>query len=233
MTMSTPIIPQFINEEVPSIHGYPGNYQRPKRIGVQIDALAKIFHLDPSHALDFSKNLPRLPEGFGWFAIPRWQNIAQTYDEAVECMLKAIASARKFTEYTVDHNCLRQSQRTVEMFKKIGEAQHGDILVIAGQFGLRHRGRSPRRAQVLFKPNEFGLGFFAIGCMLCTHPERLEKYEDLFLDCVGDEYNCPDNGAPFNSVLCFGFRGRRVKVGIHLASDANNHFGASSGWFLQ
>jgi hypothetical protein len=37
--------------------------------------------------------------------------------------------------------------------------------------------------------NEFGLGVFAFGCMLLTHPERLSTGDTLMIDCSGDEYS--------------------------------------------
>jgi hypothetical protein len=37
--------------------------------------------------------------------------------------------------------------------------------------------------------NEFGLGAFALGCMLITHPERLSDINTLMIDCSGDEYS--------------------------------------------
>jgi len=55
----------------------------------------------------------------------------------------------------------------------MAEIKHHDILVVPAQFGLRHRGRSVRRVREVMNANEFGLGVFAIGIMLLTHPERL------------------------------------------------------------
>src|SRR3989344_4673510 len=62
---------QYANEEVRSNYKYPKEYKGPKPILDQIKAIAKIFDLDPSHAIEFAKNLPALPDGAeGWFAIP-------------------------------------------------------------------------------------------------------------------------------------------------------------------
>jgi len=228
---------QFVDEEVSSSYAYPKGYKGPKPLGEQINALAKIFGLDPSHALEFARNLPGLPEGAeGWFAIPRWEKVARTYNEAVECILRAIVSERKFTNYRegqLGPDRLRQSQRSIEMWQKIGETQQGDILIISGQLGLRHRGRSVRRARAVFQANEFGFGAFATGCMLLTHPERLEKWGDLFIDCAGDEYDYPGGVVRFGGAPYFSFGGGRVEFSTFWVSDADGYCGASSGFVPQ
>jgi len=149
---------------------------------------------------------PLLPNAEGWFAIPKWQTLAPTYGKAVEKMFTIIASQWKFHNYRkgqlgVDY--FRQHAKTVQMIGQLGDEQHNfDILVVAAQFGLRHRGRSVRRARTVFAKNEFGLGVFAVGCMLLTHPERL--WGQLHVDCAGDEFDPVNDGdfceAPF---LCF------------------------------
>src|SRR3989344_2377111 len=71
---------QYANEEVRSNYTYPKEYKGPKPVADQIKALAKIFDLDPSHAIEFTKNLPALPEGAeGWFAIPSVPALAAKY----------------------------------------------------------------------------------------------------------------------------------------------------------
>ena len=85
---------------------------------------------------------------------------------------------------------LRQNERTRLAEDILAKQQPGsDILVLAAQFGLRHRGCSARRARVVMAGNEFGLGAFALGCMLITHPERLSLIDTLMIDCSGDEYS--------------------------------------------
>ena len=69
---------QFADEKVRSSYTYPKEYKGPKPVADQIKTLAKIFGLDPSHAIEFAKNLPALPEGAeGWFAIPSVDALAK------------------------------------------------------------------------------------------------------------------------------------------------------------
>ncbi|MDD5437978.1 MAG: hypothetical protein PHC70_02425 [Patescibacteria group bacterium] len=87
-----------------------------------------------------------------------------------------------------EEECLHQHPRSIEMWAKLYDQQKSDLLLVPAQFGLRHRGRSVRRVREIYLANEFGLGIFATCIMLLTDPERLEKYNDLWINCAGDEY---------------------------------------------
>ena len=99
----------------------------------------------------------------------------------------------------IDTAHLRQHSRTVEALAKLAETQTGDILIIAVQYGMRHRGKSVRRARETFASNEFGLGAFAIGCMALVHPERYVRWEELDTDCAGDEF-APSADGDFSEI---------------------------------
>src|SRR3989344_1844278 len=116
MTMSQTF--QYANEEICSIYTYPKEYKGPKPIADQIKAIAKIFDLDPSQALEFAKNLPAL-ESFvpadalkrtGWFAIssvdalakkhfPEVKGPGEKYCQAVQLVHAKIAVSRSFYNY--------------------------------------------------------------------------------------------------------------------------------------
>jgi hypothetical protein len=238
---------QFANEEVRSSYTYPKEYKGPKPIADQIKALAKIFDLDPSQALEFAKNLPALPEGAeGWFAIPSVDAVAkkhfpdvtdsaQKYCQAVHLVHAKIASSRSFYNYregqiTPDH--LRLHARTAHALDLIAEAQKGDILIIAAQLGMRHRGRSVRRAREVFVGNEFGLGSFATGSIVLTHPQRLVRWEEMDMDCAGDEFS-PDADGQFDDAPFFSFGGSRVGFGADWFGHADGDCGSASGFSPQ
>ncbi len=183
---------QYANEVVSSSYTYPGEYKGAKEITEQIKMIGKIFGLDTKQALAYVKNLPALPEGSeGWFAVPTISAIAkkhfsgitdpmQKYCEAVQLVHKKLKSSRSFTNYRdgeIVPAKLRQHARTVNFLEQLENQQPGDILIIAAQYGMRHRGKSVRRARETFMSNEFGLGSFAEGCMALTHPERYVRWE--------------------------------------------------------
>jgi len=227
---------QFADEEVKSNYGYLSGY-KPKGITEQTNILRQLL---PGIGFADEKlaEQPLPPNAEGWFAIPRWQSVAKTYGEAVQKVLDLIKKQREgkfynWREGKLGKQYLRQHERTAKKLETLGEQQKGyDILVVAAQFGLRHRGRSVRRAREVFTANEFGLGAFEIGCMLLTHPERLQHYDDLWIDCAGDEY-APGADGGFSSAPCFGFSGGRVRFGAHWFGSARGSDGSASGFLPQ
>ena len=238
---------QFADEEVESSYTYPKEYRGPKQIVDQIKAIAEIFGLDPSNALEFAKNLPELPNGAeGWFAIPTVDAVAakhfpevtdpaDRYCRAVELVLEKIGKSRKFYNYRegeITPNRLRQHARTLHALGQIGEPQKGDILIVPAQYGMRHRGRSVRRAREVFVAGEFGLGAFAVGCMALTHPDRYVRWEELDTDCAGDEF-APDADGDFSVAPFFRFSDGEVRFSAGWFGPAYGKCGSVSGFVPQ
>ena len=224
----------FANEEVWSSYAYSKDY-KVKGITEQTNILRKLF---PGIGFADEKlaDQPLPPNAEGWFAIPKWEKFAPTYGEAVEKVLAMIGSKRKFYNYRdgqLGTEYLRQHAKTAKMFQKLGDEQKDhDILVVPAQFGLRHKGRSVRRAREVFAANEFGLGAFAIGIMLLTHPEREVQWEQLHVDCAGDEFS-PDADGDFSLAPLFRFGGGRVRFGARWCGSAGGDYGSASAFVSQ
>jgi len=236
---------QFADEEVESSYAYPKGY-KVKGITEQTNILRQLF---PGIGFADEKLAeqplpPNLPTGQagaeGRFAIPKWQTLVadlpagrQAYGEAVEKVLAMIASKRKFYNYLdgeLGAEYLRQHAKTAKMFQKLGDEQKDfDILVVSAQFGLRHRGRSVRQARKVFAANEFGLGAFAIGIMLLTHPEREVQWEQLHVDCAGDEF-APGAVGDFSSAPIFCFHDGEVEFNAGWFAYASEEYGSASGF---
>ena len=238
---------QYANEKVRSNYTYPKEYKGPKPINDQIKAIAKIFGLDPSHALEFAKTLPELPNGAeGWFAIPSVDALAakhfpevtdpiQKYCQAVQLVHAKIVASRSFYNYRegqITPAQLRVHARTAHALDLIAETQKGDILIVAAQLGMRHRGKSVRRAREVFVANEFGLGSLAVGSIVLTHPERLVRWEELDMDCSGDEFS-PEADGDFSESPCFGFNGGKVVFASYFVDYPFGLFGSVSGFLSQ
>ena len=229
---------KFKDEEVKSNYGYLSGYRKPKSITEQTNILRQIFpgvgFADEKLA---EREVPANAEG--WFAIPKWQTIAPTYSEAVQKVLDAIKKARngKFYNYRdgqLNDQRLRQTAKTASVFQKLSDEQKDhDILVVAGQFGLRHRGRSVRRAREVFSQNEIGLGAFAVGIMILTHAERLQNVDDLWIDCAGDEFDDPDADVRFAHAPYFNFYGGKVRFDTDWFDGAHDHYGSASAFVPQ
>jgi len=225
---------KYKNEEAVSRREYPVTY-RVRPIEAQVTELRKFFpELGACNEKIARKPLPDGAEA--WFAIPRWKAIAPTYNEAVEKMVAALASKRRFDNRIVEKMgpaYLRQTERNKLAEKVIAEQQPGaDILVVAAQAGLLHRGCSARRARVVMAGNEFGLGAFALGAMLLTHPERLSHVDTLMLDCSGDEYSLRGDGV-FDRVPLYAYDICGIEFSVFYEDRARNLWGTPSGFVFQ
>lgn len=230
---------QYADEEVKSSYAYPGGYKL-KGLTEQTNILRQLFpgvgFSDPDLREQVVTGRLALPENAeGWFAISRWEKFAPTYGEAVQVVLAKLGSTRTFHNYRegqLGPDRLRQHERTVKMFQTLGDRQKGDILIVPAQFGLLHRGQSVRRAREVFKTNEFGLGTFAVACMLLTHKERLVQWEQLHVDCAGDEY-APEAGSRFEIAPLFGFSAGGVRFGTDWTDRAFEGYGSVSAFLPQ
>ena len=238
---------KFKDEEVKSAYTYPSEY-KVKSIKEQVSTAASIFGLDPASALTYAKSLPGSPDGAeGWFAVPSLTALvkkhffdvndpAEQYCRAVQLVHEKLAASRSFYNYrageiTPQH--LRQSQRAGEFWQQVeAQQQENDIKIIAAQLGLCHRGCSVRRARIRFVANEFGLGSLSVGSIILVHPERLVRYDELDIDCPGDEY-APDAVGRFSRAPCFFFSDGRVGFDARGVGGAYGYYGSASGFLAK
>jgi hypothetical protein len=228
------ITDKFKDEQVASNRVYPPTY-RVRPIEAQVTALRTIFPV----LGDCQEKLARKPllEGAeAWFAIPRWQALAPTYGEAVEMLIEILASKRKVSNRVVgklDDKYLRQCERSKLAEKVLAEHQGGnDILVVPAQAGMLHRGCSARRTRASLAGNEFGLGIFAIGCMVLMHPERLSTADTLMIDCGGDEYSVRGDYT-FDRVPLFDYDIGGIEVSVFYDDRARNLWGTPTGFLYK
>jgi hypothetical protein len=221
-------------KEVESGHIYPNGYM-PKDLTEQTNRLRELFpRIGPANKTVAERQLPTHAEG--WFAVPKWESLGVTYEEALERVLAKIAETYpnglfNCLEGKLARYYLRQTERTRVAFEKLSADQEGfDILVVPAQFGLRHRGCSIRRALEIFQADEFGLDTFSVACMIFTHPKRFQKCADLAADCSGDEY-IPDPGGSRLRAPSFCYSdGNRLTLGGRWTDDASINFGSVSGF---
>lgn len=221
---------------VASTYGYLSGYEKPKGITEQTNILRQL--ISGVGYADEKIARQEVPEGAeGWFAIPDWRKVAPTYGEAVQKVLDLIKRQRdgrfyNYREGQLGSDHLRESDKTAQAFQQIAEAQKGhDIMIVAAQFGIRHRGRSVRRVREVMNSREFGLGAFAIGIMLLTHSERLKNYDDLWIDCAGDEFS--ESDGVFDKAPYLSFYGDGVEFDTHKVSNALGYYGYASGFLPQ
>lgn len=225
---------QYSEEDAPSKRIYPATYAiRP--VEAQETILRRCFpELGTMNAKLARNPLPLGAEG--WFAIPRWQALAPTYNEAVDRVLTTLASRRRFTNRLVDklgRNFLRQSIRTERAESILANQQSGcDIFIVGAQMGMLHRGASARRAREAMLGNEFALGLFSLTSILITHPERLSSIDTIMIDCSGDEC-CLLLGTPFDRVPLFEFELGGVQLSLFYEDRACELWGTPSGFLYK
>ena len=241
---------QFSNEEVSSTYAYRSGYKpEGEDIDRQVELLQKLFpglgDANPEYLQQVKSGVVKVPtHGEKFFAIPNiWKKggipaiFGSTYSGALQKVLDKIEETREgkfhnFRKGQIDEKHIRQSARTKKFMGELSEAQgNPDILIICAQFGIRHRGRSVRRGREVIAgtSGEFGLGAFTIGTMLLTHPNRLEHYDDLWLDC-DDEFDDPASDVRFGRSPCFSFSGDKVGFDASYVGPADECYGVSSGF---
>jgi hypothetical protein len=235
---------QFADQVVSSSYTYPPEYKGPKVITEQVKTIATMFGLDPTQALGFAEKLPALPKSAeGWFAIPKVSAVAEKhfagvvgvasqYCEAVLLTHTMIKSSRTFFNYREGEIIpakLRLHLRTANALAQLAEDQPGDIMIIAAQLGMLHKGKSVNRANETFIANEFGLDPFSGCCIALTHPERLVRTEELDMDLPGGEFS-PGAVGSFSRAACLYFGDDEVLFGAGDLSYADWCYGSASGF---
>ena len=156
----------YASEEVRSSYTYPSEYKGPKSVTEQVELLLKhLPGLDPEPTLRYVRDvysklqLPSWVEGpFVFPAVsalarlffPKVEDSSEQDCAAVSLILARIAASRTFCNYRegqITPNQYRVSVRTKHALGVLAEMEQADILVAPGQFGLRHRGCSVRRAR--------------------------------------------------------------------------------------
>jgi hypothetical protein len=225
---------KYKDEEVGSNRIYPPTY-RVRPIEAQVTEFRKLFP-GLGGCLEKLGRKPLLGGAEAWFAIPRWQALAPTYNEAVELVVGVLATRRRVSNRIIGRlgpTFLRQSERSKLAEKILADQQQGsDIMVVAAQAGMLHRGCSARRTRVAMAGNEFGLGVFACVCMLLTHPERLSTGDTLMIDCSGDEYSVRGD-CTFDRVPLFDYDIGGIEFSIFYEDRARNLWGTPTGFLYK
>jgi hypothetical protein len=200
----------------------------------QVAVLRRLFPELGEATADEAIAKDKVPEGAeGYFVIPRWQVLGATYNEAVEKVLAKLAKTHHFYNHGADlfgPERLMEGAKKAAAFQHLGEEQSGhQLLVFAGQFGIRHRGRSVRRAKVVMNADEFGLGVYETAIMLLVHPDRLRNGNDLWIDAAGDEY-CSEADNQTARAPYFFFSSGWLKFVTSVVSGPLDRHGSVSGF---
>ena len=246
---------RYADEEVTSNYLYPKEYKGAKSVEKQVELLLKYLPgLDPEPTFRYMHDVYSkiaLPEWVeGPFLAPNEHVLAEKfypdvkgrlarYCAGVNLVWEKIKGSRPFCNYRegqITPDRFRRIKKTAEMIDCLIDLQKGaDIIVHPAQLGKRHGNpiaRSVRRAREVFDASEFGEGSLEIGSIILTHPERLVRYEELDIDCPGDEF-APVAAGDFSRASVFDFNGGGVGFRARSVGAAYSGYGSGSGFLPQ
>lgn len=156
-------------------------------------------------------------ESEGTFLIPKWEKLGKTYNEAVARVLEALKKDRPCYDYR-DGNWSEKYLRPIPRI--VPE-------IVSGQMGKKWKGVSVKSVRKNAAKDEVLLGIYEIGIILLTNPDILKSYDDLWIDCAGDEYSYDGDGV-FSRSPFFEFFGGRLRFGAGGVDFARVRCGAVS-----
>lgn len=162
------------------------------------------------------------------YQFQHWMKIDKTYSGAVVKMLAQIKATRPFynwREGQIDEAHLRETPRKAAAIKKLTKK---GIVTIEVQLGQKYKGRAVEDVRKSFAANEFGLGAYEMACILLADPDILKSYDDLWLDCPGDEFDVSGSSDRFGHAPFLGFSDGEVKFVAGHVSTAHGGFGSAS-----
>ena len=161
-------------------------------------------------------------------------NIADPYGKGYglicEKLFELIAGSRAFHNYQagqMNDKYIRIMEDVRVTLQKLEADTPGDVLVLAFNFGDLYAGFSPRSARwEALNNNQLPLITAQVACLLLTMPDRLTAYEQLFIDCSGDEWDWLADGSWTHSV-CFHFVDGRLLFGHGFADYPDGCYGSA------
>lgn len=206
---------------------YPKNY-KVRSVSNQFKTLKKHFPSMPS--VDMGKKSVK-GVGEGTFLIPHWKLLGSTYTEAVEKVMNAIKSSRSWYDYR-NGNWGPKYLKQLPLKETFWNRQKEEIIFLSAQFGQKHAGESVETVHKGLESTELPFGLYECLIMLLTHPERLQSYDDLWIDCPGDEYSWGGDGV-FSGAPGLNCHDGRVDFGAKDVSSADGYYGSASGFVPQ
>lgn len=210
----------YASWKVRPILSYPKGY-KPNKVEDQVKVLlSRLDWLDTSYVARIAASWGEHDQADGLYTVPKptvlagrlglaehWQNFGLLTEQGP---LAALVGQRTFKNWKTgqmgpDEYHLRDSATLA--LQALEAEQPGDVLVFPAQTGRLFGGFSVLNARWEIEhadsPAQWPLPAYCIGWIVFANQHRLTKYEDLAIDCPGDEYRLVFD-EPLNS-LCFAF----------------------------
>ena len=246
---------KYESEEVTSTYGYLSGYREGDDFTLfeniadlekELVTLKKLFpelrklDVDRKYLARIASGEVTPPNGVAgrWTLVVPWNLVADTYGAAVERAMELLNKDRKgkfenLRAGQLGADQLKKSARSTSMFDEVSTSQEGEIKIVWMQFGLRHAGRSIRRAREVFRVDEFGVGWFEALVAVLLHADRLRHYDDLWIDCPGDEFKDSPSDESFDLAPFLVFLDGKVWAGTLSVSHVYAGYGSASFFLPQ
>jgi hypothetical protein len=219
------------------------NHQKrgPRPIEEQVQTLAAAFSLSADRALTFiATELPQLTlpsDADRWFAIlspttlerasPTRCDADRRYYEGLYLIFQRLTQSCSFTNNALIplyKRRLFQRSETIAAIDQVAQRQKGDILIIPANIGFGG-GTSLWRSG----DKSFGLRSSEVACIILSNLESLRKFENLEIECAGDEVN-PECGS-VKGVPCFRCKKGMITYYVNELGCGRNSLGTGYGFF--
>lgn len=230
----------FAEERVKQGRFYPKGW-KPATIEEQKALLAKLFkRIDLSQVDELTAKAKVLKLADGLAVIPKlaylggvW-GIADPYGKGYgpicEKLFELIAPSYSFNNLhsrDIDAEHIRIMRDVRKRLKKLEAETPGDVLVLAFDFGNLYAGRSPRNTRwEALNRNQLPLVTAQVGCLLLIMPDRLTAYEQLSINCSGDEWDWSAVDS-WTSCPYFSFYDGKLQFSAGYANDPHGCFGSA------
>ncbi len=194
-------------------YGYVSGYSRPSHL----DQQSRILNYCFPHLATYDASLEGVCNAAyaeGKLLLPYWGALGPTYNDALQAALSMLAQVRRRGEFLnlrpneMGANVLRQTDAKMAAIDKLRRKQPDqDFLLIDGQLGQRFPHTTRYSAETVLCENEFLFGAFEVAIFILTHPERMDDFRDMSLECAGDECRLALEG-PWEDIPFFQFDGQ-------------------------
>jgi len=231
----------FKDEKVSqSYYYYPQGWAVPSIVELK-ERTAKLFEgIDLSHVDELAGSITVPANADGIALIPKIAYLGKLwgiedpygsgYCQVVVKVVELLGNSRAFYNYRegeLGENYIRLHEQVKHLLKQKEDETPGDVLVLPFNFGNLYAGYSARNARwESLHSAQLPLGSAQVGCLLLVMPERLVAYENLFIDCPGDEYNWGAGGG-WSHYPYFYFRDDQLEFYADYSDGASGGCGSA------
>ncbi len=134
-----------------------------------------------------------------------------------------------FTRGRIGDRHMCPVKKTKDALSAFEDKTGGDVIVLAVQSGIHHRGTTILDVRKQLPTKEFGLTAEMVAVLLLTNPERLVKDDDLAIDCTGSKY-APGAVGDFYYAPCWSVKKGKLRFSFGRLDFPAPRFGSATAF---